>query len=72
MSDKQQVMQAELTSVSIEKISTIAAREAVKETVAYLTSESFKKLNEENDHRIATVIKETLHQQEKQKAELEK
>ena len=72
MSDKQQVMQTELTSVSIEKISTIAAREAVKETVAYLTSESFKKLNEENDHRIATVIKETLHQQEKQKAELEK
>ena len=71
MSDKQAEGKV-LTPVEIEVISSIAAKEAVKETVAYLASEAFKSMSEDNNKRIERAIKETLHQQEKLRLDLER
>lgn len=72
MSDKQIQSQEILTPVNIEVISSIAAKEAVKETVAYLASETFKALNADNSKRIERAIKETLDAHEKQRNDLER
>lgn len=72
MSDKQIQSQEILTPVNIEVISSIAAKEAVKETVAYLASEAFKALNADNSKRIERAIKETLDAHEKQRNDLER
>ena len=71
MSDKQIQSQEILTPVNIEVISSIAAKEAVKETVAYLASEAFKKMSEDNNKRIERAIKETLDKQEKNRLKQE-
>ena len=72
MSDKQIQSQEILTPVNIEVISSIAAKEAVKETVAYLASEAFKKMSEDNNKRIERAIKETLDKQEKNRLKQER
>ena len=61
-----------LTLDNIEMISSIAAKEAVKETVAYLASEAFKAINADNNKRIERAIKETLDAHEKKRIELER
>lgn len=72
MSDKQIGLTGPITPGNIEVISAIAAKEAVKETVAYLASEAFKSMAEENNKRIERAIKETLHKQEKFRLEMER
>ena len=72
MSDKQTQAKEILTLDNIEMISSIAAKEAVKETVAYLASEAFKAINADNNKRIERAIKETLDAHEKKRIELER
>lgn len=72
MSGKQTQAKEILTLDNIEMISSIAAKEAVKETVAYLASEAFKAINADNNKRIERAIKETLDAHEKKRIELER
>lgn len=72
MSGKQTQTKEILTLDNIEMISSIAAKEAVKETVAYLASEAFKAINADNNKRIERAIKETLDAHEKKRIELER
>ena len=72
MSVKQTQAKEILTLDNIEMISSIAAKEAVKETVAYLASEAFKAINADNNKRIERAIKETLDAHEKKRIELER
>lgn len=72
MTGKQTQAKEILTLDNIEMISSIAAKEAVKETVAYLASEAFKAINADNNKRIERVIKETLDAHEKKRIELER
>lgn len=72
MSGKQTQAKEILTLDNIEMISSIAAKEAVKETVAYLASEAFKAINADNNKRIERAIKETLDTHEKKRIELER
>lgn len=72
MSDKQLENQSvTLTPVNIEVISSIAAKEAVKETVAYLASEAFKAMQVEQNQRIDRAIRETLDKHEKNRVKEE-
>ena len=72
MSGKQTQTKEIITLDNIEMISSIAAKEAVKETVAYLASEAFKAINADNNKRIERAIKETLDAHEKKRIELER
>lgn len=56
----------------VQVISSIAATEAVKETTAYLASNAFLKLMDENNHKMRKMIRDELKDQEKSKVDAEK